>query len=264
MAGRTQGPPARGSRTPSSRSGRQTPASAGAKKSATPSAARKKPEPATSSQSGRAKTTAASTAGKPASARPVPKKPGPKGPNFAARRILGLVLIAGVIVLAVWGGIKLFSFVWSTVADRVAADSAPSEEPTDGPFLGQPTTCEMDVVDWAFSVNADTAGSRVTVPYTVTNNGEIPCLIDGGASSLVLTVTSGDDRIWSNADCSSNELKLLLGAGDSTERTLVWGGERSVPGCGSVDSPPQPGTYKLVVSYDDYEIPHGVQVFDLK
>ncbi|SNU01961.1 hypothetical protein SAMN06298212_12121 [Ruaniaceae bacterium KH17] len=235
MAGKTQGPPSRGSRAPSQRKPAARPAAPASGRGAAPT---KKPA--------------------------AQKKPQPKKPNYAARRILALVLIAGVITAAVFGGIWLFGFVKTVLSDRLSPDPTVTVEPTDAPFTDQPTACDLNVTEWTFSVDAGEAGAKTNIPFTVTNNGEIPCLINSGASSLVLTVTSGDDRIWSNADCSNDDLQLLLGAGDSTERWPVWAGNRSAPGCTKVDAVPEAGTYRLQVTYNGIEIPEGDKTFELK
>lgn len=192
---------------------------------------------------------------------PPRNKPTPKKPSFARRRILALVLLGSLLALIVWALTWLVGLVRGSLEDNVNPPA--SVEPTDAPFTGQPATCDLSVVEWSFAAAAGTAGERVPFQFTVTNNGEIPCLIDAGAASLVFTVSSGDDEIWSNAHCSSSELKLLLGSGDSTERQVVWGGERSVTGCAAVDSDVQPGTYKATVTYDGVEIPEGNLIFDL-
>lgn len=190
-----------------------------------------------------------------------PRKGAPKKPNFAARRILALLIVAALAALIVWAGVSIYRFVGQSIEANAAA---PEIVPTDAPFTGQPTACDAEVVDWVFAAQPGNAGERVPFQVTITNGGEIPCLVDAGAASLVFEVTSGDDEIWSNAHCSSDEHRLLLGAGDSTEQAVIWSGGRSAPGCAAVEATPEPGTYKVTVTYNGVEVPEGTMVFDLR
>lgn len=184
-----------------------------------------------------------------------------KKPNFAIRRLLALLVLGAVIALAVWGVIHFVGWVADSLDERTTDIEA--TPPPDAPFTGQPVGCEPDVTDWTFSIDRADAGERMPINFSVTNDGAVPCLIDAGPASLVFTISSGDDEIWSNEHCSSEELMLLLGAGDSTDRSTYWGGGRSEPGCTAVDAAPQPGTYRLSVTYEGEELPEGAKAFDL-
>lgn len=194
-------------------------------------------------------------------AAPQRKPPAPNKPNFAGRRLIAFLVLAGLVALFVWGVISIVSFVRDSIAQNEAASEV---VPTDAPFTDQPTACDPGVVEWVISAQPGSAGERVPFRFTITNSGEIPCLVDAGATSLVINVTSGDDEIWSNAHCSSDEVALLLGAGDSTEREVTWGGGRSAPGCATVEATPEPGTYKVEMTYNGATIPEGTMVFDLR
>lgn len=170
-----------------------------------------------------------------------------------------MLAVAGLLV---WGAVWLFGWVSSILAERQSAP-APQEE-TETYFTGTPVACDPDALTWTFSPPSGSAGSRIDFAYTVTNEGEVPCLVDASPQNMVFSVASGDDSIWSSAHCgSSDPVPLLLGIGDSTARTRTWGGERSTTGCGSADGAVNAGTYQLTVMYGAVEVPAGKIFFQL-
>src|SRR5665648_64203 len=159
------------------------------------------------------------------------------------RRAIALVLLAGLVGGIGWGAVLLFGVVKGSFGSPAAAQS--SATPT-APSTAQPVACAPDSLIWSLTHDAATAGAAVDFAITVTNGSGLSCLVDAGAQTLVLTIVSGTDPIWSNAHCgSADSFPLLLGPGDSTERTVTWGGARSAAGCVPVDSPVLPGTYQL-------------------
>lgn len=130
-------------------------------------------------------------------------------------------------------------------------------EPTGSPdedALSNPVACRPAALGLEISLPADTfpAGSAVTIPTTVTNAGQVQCLLDAGSAHLVLTIFSGDDRVWSSDDCPAvaAERPILLDIATSDSIRISWPGTRSAPGCPDVQPAAAAGTYRAVLTVD--------------
>lgn len=176
------------------------------------------------------------------------------------RRLIALVVLVALVVGAGWGVVWLVGLVRGSFEAARAAEA--SQTPT-GPSTAQPVACGPEALAWTLAQSGATAGGNVTFTLDVTNLSDASCLVDAGPS-LVLSVVSGSDPIWSSADCGDGEeVRLLLGPGDSTQRTVTWGGTRSAPGCVSVESPVLPGTYQVATRYAGLDVPSAAAVFEL-
>ena len=183
-----------------------------------------------------------------------------KHPNYTRRRLAALGVLLSAAALFVLGGMWLYGVAHEALEAQTLEDS--STGPTY--FTGQPQACEPDVLTWTWQASGAAAGSSVTFDYTVTNGGDVPCVVDASGGSLVVTVTSGDDRVYSTADCSDDDaFPLLLGIGDSTQRTITWTGQRTEPACEEAGGTAGAGTYVMSVTYGGVEITEGRQVFYL-
>lgn len=69
---------------------------------------------------------------------------------------------------------------------------------------------------------------------------------------LSLTITSGNDRIWSTSDCRQliPQASLVLAEGKESSSTVAWDGRRSRPGCPAGQAPAKAGTYLAQAVYD--------------
>ena len=69
-------------------------------------------------------------------------------------------------------------------------------------------------------------GQGASFTLSVTNSGPVSCLLDAGAASVGVELTSGENPVWSSTACpvGDAERPLLLGQGDSTQITLEWNG----------------------------------------
>ncbi|NUT39737.1 MAG: hypothetical protein HOV86_07065 [Thermoactinospora sp.] len=85
--------------------------------------------------------------------------------------------------------------------------------------------------------------------YTLVNTGPVMCTADVGPRALELLITSGDDRIWSTADCVSGQDGQIhkLERGIPFVRTVQWDRRRSAAACGKEGQAALPGTYVAVV-----------------
>ncbi|GAA4904690.1 hypothetical protein GCM10023405_27190 [Streptomonospora salina] len=100
---------------------------------------------------------------------------------------------------------------------------------------------------------------------TLVNTEDQTCTVDAGPASMELRVTSGDDRVFSTADCAdgsdSDEQKLQRGVPYST--TVTWDRKRSWKDCSDRNvNAKRPGTY-VVRLHSDYDQSAEPQVFRL-
>ncbi|WP_139177498.1 hypothetical protein [Ruania alba] len=142
-----------------------------------------------------------------------------------------------------------------TVEPTPTPTPTPTESITpDEEALANPVACVPDVVDVAIGLESANvrAGSEVPVGVTITNSGQVACLLDVGHGSLDMTVTSGGDRVWTTAQCPSGpaERPILLDAGAAEETALTWGGRRSADGCPADAAEAEPGTYRVTIGLD--------------
>ncbi|MDA0633780.1 hypothetical protein OUY22_10150 [Nonomuraea sp. MCN248] len=103
-------------------------------------------------------------------------------------------------------------------------------------------------------------GTRPHFIVTVVNTGPVMCRTDVGPRALEIRITSGDDRIWSTADCVSGpgtdtrELKR----GVPYVRSLDWNRRRSSGDCRADPPAALPGTYVVVARLGEHRSPRGV------
>ncbi|NUR61930.1 MAG: hypothetical protein HOV87_25205 [Catenulispora sp.] len=92
-------------------------------------------------------------------------------------------------------------------------------------------------------------GDHPSFTVTALNKGTADCDVDLSPKSLVLTVYSGSDRIWSSADCTTAGPDIR-GIAPGTAQTVAysWDRVRSSPGCPAGGQPVKLGNYFGVVS----------------
>ncbi len=150
------------------------------------------------------------------------------------------------------------------VADAVTTDAdadADAAPATDG---GLAPCAPTDLtVTLAAPVRAYAAAQTPAFTFAVTNAGAA-CTLDVGSGALVVTVTSGSDRIWSSADCAGEqpEHMLLLDAGAQHQETVTWDRTRSDEACTQGLPAPRPGTYQAVATFHGTQT--GAAVFELR
>jgi hypothetical protein len=87
-------------------------------------------------------------------------------------------------------------------------------------------------------------GEQPQFSVAVVNGGSADCTADLGPKSLVLTVFSGSDRVWSTADCGGDKQDLrALRPSDVQQVSITWPRTRSVPGCAGGNPAAPVGTY---------------------
>ncbi|MEV4113997.1 hypothetical protein [Nonomuraea sp. NPDC049695] len=104
------------------------------------------------------------------------------------------------------------------------------------------------------------AGALPTFMVTLVNTGPVMCTTDVGPRAMEVRITSGEDRIWSTADCVSGvgpEIKKLQ-RGVPYVRALEWDRHRSSTDCRATPATALPGTYVATVHMGELRSPKGV------
>lgn len=182
--------------------------------------------------------------------------------------------MVGLLVLLVLGAIA--AGVWVLVrGDGESEDGAAAgdgndvevvntptvtEEPTE-PEIGAtpalPTTCTPSDADLTVTAPATSApGASVAATVTVTVTGDRECLVDLGSSAVLFEVYSGEDRVWSSAQCgfSPASRELLLPPASSDQLTVEWPGWRSNDACQQPEEGAAAGTYRIVVTHTRQDV----------
>src|SRR5690606_20656292 len=129
--------------------------------------------------------------------------------------------------------------------------AARPEKPSPTPTRRRPgDACDPD--DLVVSLSAERevypAGDKPKLLLTLVNTGRFMCTAEVGPRALEVRITSGDDRIWSSADCISGEgaQKRRLKRGIPYIRPVVWDRRRSAHDCRAERVGARPGTYVAV------------------
>lgn len=90
-------------------------------------------------------------------------------------------------------------------------------------------------------------GENPKFTVLIVNLRKSTCYVDMGKESAWLTVISGKDRIWSNADCSDRKDESLrkFPSGDVYTSTVTWKRNRSAKGCERTNQEAKPGYYVI-------------------
>lgn len=165
--------------------------------------------------------------------------------------LLALLVVAAV-AFGVVRGVPLLKERFG--GSETAPTTAPTEEESgpDEEAMANPVACLPGAVALELGLTTSTAdaGSRVDVPITITNTGQVPCLLDVGNASLQMEVSSGNDTIWTTAQCPAgkDERPILLAAGGVEETAISWNGRRSAADCPNDTDAARAGTYRIQVS----------------
>ncbi|MCK6209771.1 hypothetical protein KZX45_04355 [Georgenia sp. EYE_87] len=194
------------------------------------------------------------------------------------RRIVALIVLLALVAGLVWGVGALVRTLTAQGAEDgtssaqgsagagseddagPASSAGAAEEEPAGPV--DPGKCSPRDLDVRLSA---TPGQPTSFAVTLTNRAEVACLLDAGAASLVVTVHSGEDRVWSSGDCVVEPAarELLLDSGDSTETAIRWDGTRSAKGCPGGQGAAQPGSYRVAATLGGASLPAADTSFTL-
>lgn len=213
---------------------------------------------------------------RPASRRTAPRGASPQGSSrsaatFRRRRVivvvLAVLLLAGL-ALGVWalvaaltgnddGGATATPSAGATPSTTAPAETTePAEPETTEPAIGstppQPTACTAEEATLAVDAPSSArVGAGVTFSLDVATTTDVPCLIDLGSDATTIEIRSGDDVVWSSAQCAytPSERRLLLGEGATDTQAVTWAGSRSAPGCTGGQPLAEAGTYRIVATH---------------
>ncbi len=144
--------------------------------------------------------------------------------------------------------------VWPDSPPQLLADKVEPPKPID--LSGPAETCLPEELDIRLTASPTSVieGSPVVFSIRVENVGRVPCLVDGADASRAVTITdaSGEDRVWSSADCTDGSQTLMLGPGDvAPARDVRWSSVRTVPGCAGGQPAVGAGAYQARVTLAD-------------
>lgn len=124
-----------------------------------------------------------------------------------------------------------------------AAPSTPLAQPT-GSCVSSDVVAVPSVEGTAY------AGKPVVLTLTLTTRTSPACSWEVSASSLVLKITSGPDRIWSTQDCTGAVPKqvVVVRKDAPTTVSVVWNGLRSDAACSRATEWAEPGYYHAVAA----------------
>jgi hypothetical protein len=126
--------------------------------------------------------------------------------------------------------------------DKAKASKTPLAVPT-GP-------CENTDVSVVPSVDDAFAVHDVTITLTLTTLESPACTWSVSAESVVLKITSGDDRIWTTQDCPTAIpfASVVLRKETATEVDVTWSGQRSDSECTRSTLWVEPGYYHVLAA----------------
>jgi len=190
----------------------------------------------------------------------VGKAPRPGRATYRRRRLLALILLLALAVGVAFGvraaadaiaaaDETLPRLVSSTPIAPEDLEDAPTGPPTEEE-LANPVDCRPSAIGLTVDLASATvaAGATTAMPVTVTNTGQVPCLVDVGAR-LVLTIYSGEDMVWTSQHCASGSARrILLDVAGEDATSFRWTGTRSAPGCPAEQPVAAAGTYRAVVT----------------
>lgn len=109
------------------------------------------------------------------------------------------------------------------------------------------------------------AGQKPAFKITVVNTAEQTCTVDVGREAMELRIHSGDDRVFSTADCAEGETRedRQLRRGMPHEFTITWDRMRSFTDCREGTPEAKPGWYRANL-HGDYTGSTDQKVFQLK
>jgi len=188
-----------------------------------------------------------------------PLKPvGELPPEVYWRRRIVIITVLVLMVVVIW-------FLATAPRGGPSSDEGNTANPTASPEVTTSASpgstvdvarpCDANDVAITTTPNPNTfpAGSLPVFDVTITMNGLSPCKLTASPETSELLITSGSDRIYSSTDCPNdatiNTREFILQPDSPDEMFQVtWNRQRSAPGCTTVTSEPQPGTYHVVLT----------------
>jgi hypothetical protein len=219
---------------------------------------------------------------------------GPEAPQtYWARRglIVGATMVLAVAVLLIIGGADIGSALRSnpspsTAGFTVPSSVSPSSMPTAArtqwavipsvptlsassdlqgttrtastkkPPEGRPIDCPAGELRPTLTGKQRVALQRpTTFQLSLINGSDKTCIARVTRKNFELRISSGNDRIWSTADCRSiiKPISHELGSEHAVAWSLTWNGKRSKSDCRSAREALRPGTYVVTAQLEGAE-----------
>jgi hypothetical protein len=183
---------------------------------------------------------------------------GPQPPSvYWRRRILVLLGLLAVVVIIVLIIVRPGSENASRQTPR-PTDTPGTEQ--SAPPVAETGECDPAVLDIQPVTDSDSyaAGQQPQISVQLTNNGSSACTLSVGQDQLVFSIVSGDDPIWSSADClTTPAFEIELQPGQPVPNSpIAWDRTRSsADTCGTSQPEVIAGgaTYRLSVKIGNLE-----------
>lgn len=114
------------------------------------------------------------------------------------------------------------------------------------PLAAPDGDCEDDEITVLPEVKKANGGGPITILLGLTST-RAACTFDVSPESLVVKITSGDDRIWTSQDCpkSITETEVVVRSAQPVAVPVVWSGRRSDDECTNQPAWALPGFYHV-------------------
>lgn len=149
---------------------------------------------------------------------------------------MAVVIILLVLIALVAGAIAGVIWVRDTIRTQ-DEDKAAAQTQTVYP---DPQPCDPQALTVeATGPESLSPGQGAAFSLVITNTADLSCLLDAGASSLGVVITSGDHQVWDSTVCpvGASERRLLLAKGSAAEVSLEWNGYVATSDCAVATAP---------------------------
>ena len=160
---------------------------------------------------------------------------------FRRRRIFALVVVL-LLVVGVWAGVAaVVNWVGGLFGGSPAANPTSSAAANNGQIAACNSAdiqVNAYIGDGSSPKTTFASGEIPMLWFSVTNNGANTCQLNLGAKEQIFTITSGNETIWTSANCNREGLTdapMALGSGELKSSTpSAWFKVRSTAsgGCG--------------------------------
>ena len=133
------------------------------------------------------------------------------------------------------------------VVGPVAPRALNRKQKASPPALAAPSgACRDDEITVLPSVPKAAAGGNITLQLRLLGT-QPACTFQVAPESLVVKITSGEDRIWSSQECPKSipATTVVVRSGTPVDVPLVWSGRRSDEDCSTHTSWALPGFYHV-------------------
>lgn len=166
-----------------------------------------------------------------------PTGPLPKSVYWRRRAVLLVVLLAIVAIIAIIAWPRGGGAAPSPAPGAGATTSPPAVDPTGAAVDGE--ACDPTKIDITAETDASSydAGVNPQLWLTITSRQATECVLAAGTDVQEYRITSGDELIWSSADCQTDPVafeQILKPGVPVSAAPITWDRTRSSPDtCGT-------------------------------